>query len=309
MSISLQLVEVPPDEQVINRQVALPESGGTIGRAYDCTLQLPDFNRQLSRVHAEIAPAPGGGYQVTDRSTNGVIHNGKLLGRGQHQRLHDGDTLKLGSYMLLVSDMNSLFGESDDPFAEEAPAMAAEPEFDATGLNTEEQGWPLEEVAAAAADLTPEPQFSRDNVLADDRFGYDPFEDELEMRDEGPVMRNDVVTLDQPLDQPMGSDAQQQLNDGLKQLTLLIEQQRRLQAEPYGHEQLMDCLQRTLDRFLDELDPGQLEESFDDYISGWGSRDKKYWKLYRKQFSRKLERREFHRQFSALFVEELRGKK
>ncbi|WP_027858901.1 FHA domain-containing protein [Marinobacterium jannaschii] len=305
MSISLQLVEVPPDEQVINRQVALPESGGTIGRAYDCTLQLADFNRQLSRVHAEIAPAQGGGYQVTDRSTNGVHHNGKLLGRGQHQRLHDGDTLKLGSYLLLVSDMNSLFSETDDPFAEDQPAMASEPQFDTENLQAQESGWPLEEVAAAAADLTPEPQFSRENVLADDRFGYDPFEDELEMRDEGPVMRNDMVTLDQPV----SGDAQLQLNEGLKQLNLLIEQQRRLQAEPYGHEQLMDCLQRTLDRFLDELDPGQLEESFDDYISGWGSRDKKYWKLYRKQFSRKLERREFHRQFSALFVEELRGKK
>ncbi|MFC6670672.1 type VI secretion system-associated FHA domain protein [Marinobacterium aestuariivivens] len=70
----------------------------------------------------------------------------------------------------------------------------------------------------------------------------------------------------------------------------------------------MDCLQRTLDRFLDELSPVHLEEAFSDFCSGWGSRDKKYWRLYRKQFNRKLDRREFHHRFTALFVEELRGK-
>jgi type VI secretion system protein ImpI len=54
--------------------------------------------------------------------------------------------------------------------------------------------------------------------------------------------------------------------------------------------------------------PEYLEEMFNGYITGWGSRDKKYWQLYKKQFRRKLARREFHRQFESIFMEELRGK-
>lgn len=307
MSITLQLVEVPENEQVINRQVALPESGGTVGRAYDCTLQLPDFNRQLSRIHAEIVPSPKGGYQVTDRSTNGLFLNGKLLGKGQHQRINDGDTLKLGAYTLLISDMDALFAESDDPFADEQEVISQDPLFSSENIHVQESAWPLDDHDNGAINEAPAREFSAENVLADDQFGYDPFDDEIEMLSPGQTKRessNNVVTVDRPAE----LDGSQQLNDGLRQLQSLIEQQKRLQAEPFGHDQLMDCLQRTLDRFLEELHPDHLEDTFDDYISGWGGKEKKYWRLYRKQFKRKLDRKEFHRQFSALFVEELRGK-
>jgi hypothetical protein len=71
----------------------------------------------------------------------------------------------------------------------------------------------------------------------------------------------------------------------------------------------MECIDKAVDRFLEDLEPDHMEDVFNDYLTGWGNRDKKYWKLYRKNFIRKQERREFHRSFSALFLEELRGNK
>ncbi|GGB82385.1 hypothetical protein GCM10011352_05260 [Marinobacterium zhoushanense] len=301
MTINLQLVEVPANEQVINRQISLPANGGTIGRAYDCTLQLPDFNRQLSRVHAEIARDPHGGYQVTDHSTNGLQLNGQLLGRGRRVSIGDGDILKLGGYTLLISDMSSLFENRPEPEPEQ-PSGRREPTFDLNDLNADDLGWPLDEGSGQPAKPSSASNFSTENVMADDQFGPDPFEDDFEMLEPGAASRADVVTLEQ------SDNSQRVMKESLVKLTQLVEQQQRMQATPYGQDKLMECLQRTLDRFLEELSPTHLEEVFSDYTGGWGSKEKKYWRLYRKQFNRKLDRKEFHHRFTALFVEEMRGK-
>ncbi|MEH6470526.1 MAG: FHA domain-containing protein [Halopseudomonas sp.] len=303
MTISIQLVEVPANEQISNRQATLPAAGGTIGRAYNCTVQLPDFNRQLSRIHAEITPAPSGGYQVMDRSTNGLFLNGRLLGNSRHLPLNDGDILKLGDYQLLVSDMGSLFSNNNGAVAEPSPLEARkEPVFSMDNLNGDDQGWPMEDKEPSREQAAP--AFSAANVMADDQFGHDPFDDNLEMQPVATANQASVVDLDYS----PSSDGQQQVAESLVKLSQLMEQQQRQQVSPYGHDQLMDSLQRTLDRFLEELSPTHLEEVFGDYASGWGNKDKKYWRLYRKQFNRKQDRKEFHRQFSALFLEELRGK-
>ncbi|MEH6577998.1 MAG: FHA domain-containing protein [Amphritea sp.] len=305
MTISIQLVEVPENEQAINRQVSLPGGGGTIGRSYGCTLQLPDFNRQLSRVHAEITSDSQGRFQVVDLSTNGLFVNGTLLGKGHRKPLRDGDVLKLGGYVLLISDMVSLFADQPEPSVEMADAAGRrEPEFSMDSLNADDLGWP-DSGEAVAKPTTASDMFSKDNVLADDQLGYDPFDDEFEMKQPNMAVHGDIVSIEPS----SSSDVQQLMTDSLTQLNKLMEQQKQSQMEPFGHDQLMDCLQRTLDRFLVELSPEHLEDTFNDYISGWGAKDKKYWRLYRKQFNRKLERKEFHRQFSALFVEELRGKR
>jgi pSer/pThr/pTyr-binding forkhead associated (FHA) protein len=59
----------------------------------DCTIPLNDQN--VSRQHAEIAPARGA-YVVRDLgSTNGTMVNGTRI--GGEQRLSDGDILSFGS--------------------------------------------------------------------------------------------------------------------------------------------------------------------------------------------------------------------
>ena len=333
MSISLQLVELPENEQVNSRQLSLPDNGGTIGRSFDCTIQLPDFNRTLSRVHAEIVKHPKGSYQIIDRSVNGVYVNGQLLGKGARHFLADGDTIVMGAYTLLISDMESLFSEEEEP-----PTLEdVYTEVDAQNFSVESldigKTSKQENIAFNASEYFDSDNgdnseeanvFSKQNVLMDDEFGFDPFEEtdtdsELELKEEKvePMMNqdDDIVMVEEDsvsLRTPQTSnllDEQQVLSDSIVALSQMVEQQKLSLSSAIAHERLMECLDKTVDRFLEELEPEHLEDVFNDYLTGWGNRDKKYWKLYQKNFNRKQERREFHRSFAALFLEELRGNK
>ncbi|MCG6451125.1 FHA domain-containing protein, partial [Vibrio parahaemolyticus] len=161
----------------------LPVSGGTLGRSFECTIQLPDFQRTLSRVHADIQPHPKGGYQIIDRSTNGVFVNDVLVGKGESQRLSDGDRIVIGAYTLLVSDMDALFTrapQQSDGTETASQNGAADSLFAASSVLDDSQDTTfgfahLDEIQDEVQDETP---FSTENVLGDDLYGYDPFEDD-----------------------------------------------------------------------------------------------------------------------------------
>ena len=115
----------------------------TIGRGGDNDLVLPDPDRHLSKNHCAIT-FEGGGYAVTDTSTNGVFLDGaaERLPRGVPVGLAQGSVIRLGNYELTVTavaaDMRAApppaapshnplddpFGE--DPFAAPGP-QAADP--------------------------------------------------------------------------------------------------------------------------------------------------------------------------------------
>ena len=84
--------------------------GGTIGRSLESDWVLPDAQRYLSSRHASI-DYRSGSYYVIDTSTNGVFVNGaeQPVGRGNPQRLFDGDRIRLGEYELSVE----IEGEDD----------------------------------------------------------------------------------------------------------------------------------------------------------------------------------------------------
>lgn len=306
MTISIQLVEVPENEKVPSRQVILPANGGTIGRSYDCTLVLPDFERKLSRHHLKIDLSAKGRFQVTDMSVNGSSLNQQPLTRGIPQPVNDGDILKIGDYTLLLSDMVPFLTDSvESPEVEESSRR--EPVFSVDNLQIDEFTAPLDDLDEAVVAAPLEPDFSRENVMADDQFGHDPFDDDLELQQPEPRMRSAVVTLDD--DDISPARDMPQLNNSIRQLQQVLQQQQQMQMGMYGQDKLLDCLGATLDRFLDEFEPRQLEGMFNEYMSGWGNKDKKYWRLYKKQFSRRRDRKEFHQQFTAMFMEELRSKK
>ncbi|OUR74328.1 FHA domain-containing protein [Marinomonas sp. 42_23_T18] len=332
MSISLQLVELPENEQVNSRQLSLPDNGGTIGRSFDCTIQLPDFNRTLSRIHAEIVKHPKGSYQIIDRSVNGVYVNAQLLGKGARHFLADGDTIVMGAYTLLISDMASLFSEEEElPILDDVYSEVDAQSFSVDSLdigeksNKEGSTLNMGDYFDNASDSIAEEVslFSKKNVLADDEFGFDPFEDseddsdfEFELNEEKVEKRESqddgIVMLEETNVSLQSSnllDEQQVLRDSIMTLSQMVDQQKLGLSSAIAHERLMECLDKAVDRFLEDLEPNHLEDVFNDYLTGWGNRDKKYWKLYRKNFIRKQERREFHRSFSALFLEELRGNK
>ena len=75
--------------------------GGTVGRADTNQLVLPDPERTVSRVHAQIAWREG--YVLIDRGSNPVTVNGHSLDPGEEARLSDGDAIQVGGYVLRVS--------------------------------------------------------------------------------------------------------------------------------------------------------------------------------------------------------------
>lgn len=95
------------------------ELGGTIGRADTNQLILPDPERTISRVHAQVA-FRNGGFALVDRGSNPVLVNGRALGNGSEAPLKAGDEVQIGGYVLSVeaSAGAGSAGAPADPFAD-----------------------------------------------------------------------------------------------------------------------------------------------------------------------------------------------
>src|SRR5436190_12232740 len=78
------------------------ERGGAIGRADSNHLVLPDAERTVSRVHAQVV-FRNGQYYVVDHGSNPIAVNGRELGRGREQGIVPGDSLQIGGYLLSIS--------------------------------------------------------------------------------------------------------------------------------------------------------------------------------------------------------------
>lgn len=129
------------------------EAGGEIGRNAACAWPLPDETKTLSARHASIS-AVGGGFVITDTSTNGVYLNtvDAPLGRGVSAPLADGDLLYLGPYTIAVevvaeaADSRRRLGVGEGWMAVRPPGGEAPP-------------WPAgpEDLAAAVAPPSVDP--------------------------------------------------------------------------------------------------------------------------------------------------------
>ena len=95
------------------------ELGGTIGRADTNQLVLPDPDRAISRVHAQIVYR-NGSYAVVDRGSNPISVNGRPLGSGTEAMLKDGDQVMIGGYVLrcALRAAGTPAVSSSDPFAD-----------------------------------------------------------------------------------------------------------------------------------------------------------------------------------------------
>ncbi len=96
-----------------NLSVGFDELGGTIGRADTNQMVLPDPERGISRVHAQVV-FRSGSYALIGRGANQVIHNGKALAHGSEVTLADGDQIEIGSYCIAVSTRQT--ATKVDPF-------------------------------------------------------------------------------------------------------------------------------------------------------------------------------------------------
>lgn len=101
------------------------ETGGNIGRAENNQLVLPDPERTISRVHAQIVYRKGR-YAVVDRGSNPIAVNGRPLGNGQEALLNVGDEINIGGYAMRVEASAAAgVAAAVDPFADFAGLAAA----------------------------------------------------------------------------------------------------------------------------------------------------------------------------------------
>lgn len=78
--------------------------GGTIGRSDTNTMALPDPERLISRLQAEIWHA-NGSYMVRNVGTaNAIMHNDHRVAPGESAVLSSGDELQVGAYVLKVQE-------------------------------------------------------------------------------------------------------------------------------------------------------------------------------------------------------------
>lgn len=80
------------------RAISLKSRSVLLGRDPSATLQIE--SPIVSRRHATIDSSAGGGYVITDYSTNGVfVNNQRVAGKAQ---LKDGDIIKIGPFTLVL---------------------------------------------------------------------------------------------------------------------------------------------------------------------------------------------------------------
>jgi type VI secretion system FHA domain protein len=91
------------------------ELGGTIGRADNNQLVVPDPERSISRMHAKVV-FRAGQYAIVDNGSNPIAVNGSQVPLGREHPLRPGDQLQIGSYVLAVSQPAAAGARSSNPF-------------------------------------------------------------------------------------------------------------------------------------------------------------------------------------------------
>ncbi|WP_281647718.1 type VI secretion system-associated FHA domain protein TagH [Parendozoicomonas sp. Alg238-R29] len=97
----LEVIDGPVETNMVGHKKVFAKSGGSIGRADSNSWVLPDVERIVSSVHADIVFS-GDSYFVFDKSTNGTFINGSddSLGSGNKAQLNDGDIISVGHYQI-----------------------------------------------------------------------------------------------------------------------------------------------------------------------------------------------------------------
>lgn len=79
------------------------ERGGTIGRSDTNTLALPDPERRISRLQAEVSRSPDGWRLLNVGNANPIWHNNRPIPPGEGALLDENDELQIGTYALQVT--------------------------------------------------------------------------------------------------------------------------------------------------------------------------------------------------------------
>lgn len=292
MTLSVQLLQIPPTETVMKREFYLTGASFTIGRDFASDICLPDLSEAISSTHLVVGRTPSGIYTITDTSALGTAMNGQPLARGEPQLLKDGDILSFAGYRLL-------FGIVEKQYEENPVSHYPEIKFNVeTDMSDDAPLLPDQEIEEARPE--PDMGFSADEMDLDPDLMFDPFAEGPELRE--PPQPAPPVQTSAP--KPVFADPVEIMEMPHYQTAPAL-QNAHLRA-PLYREQVSTAMEQALERFLDELDPAVLQDDYDAYIPRLVSRQKRYWKIHARQFAKKKASGEFRRTFLALFAEEMR---
>ena len=102
--MTLTLLAVSLNDQPLSQPITahFDGRGGTIGRADHNTMALPDPERHISRLQAEVV-ASGEAFVIRNvGASNPIIVAGRTLARGDMAPLGHGDEVRIGGYLLQV---------------------------------------------------------------------------------------------------------------------------------------------------------------------------------------------------------------
>ena len=129
--MSLVLKGITLDEEPMSQPLMgrFDERGGTLGRSDDATLTLPDPERLISRIQAQVLHRDEHYWLENLSAASAVLHNGRPLSIGMRVILSEGDELKIGEYVLQAAfedeatSASILRGRTVVPPAQNAPSQ------------------------------------------------------------------------------------------------------------------------------------------------------------------------------------------
>ena len=174
----LRLVLRGPERLTAGLREKTIETGAVvIGRSAEADWVLSDPERIVSKRHCRIE-RQGGGFLLTDMSTNGVLVNGVPLEREASRMLVDKDVLTLGDAVIAVTI------ETEAPVAESGDGRAASPP--AIEDPFAEGPFGFDEMAAEAVKVAVLPDAAAENARGKVAVLQDWWISETASRDGGP---------------------------------------------------------------------------------------------------------------------------
>jgi predicted component of type VI protein secretion system len=324
MTLILQITEIPENESIKSRVVVLPPQGGTIGTAFDCTLQLPDRSQQIAPIQGRFRPSQQGMMLEPAASQLQIMVNNRPLVYGRPTRLEDGAVINIGGYTLLATESGKK-NKAPAAHASEQTEKPTEstPHFSAKGVFAEDpfgddpfDGMNADPFASSsepasfseestASPFTQSDQFfEEDNIPTiepEPRFVSEDEPEPAQRRSNNEYRQNKSVAR---LSDSEFIEATRQDDQKFGRLVSMIEESNARASQQQA--QLFKALDETLNAFLEEFSPEQLEEKFSDYYPSRFFRNKKhYWDMYQRDFQRRHSKNEYHRLFKAMLLDNL----
>ena len=346
MAITIQLTEIPQNEHVTNRVFSLPKQGGTFGSSFDCIIELPDRSGQVAATHGRFV-ADKSNMMIEALNGQKITINGTSLAPGRLFPIEDGSMIEVADYTMLVSQVKSIETEEDSDTYINTKIKDAHfsleginnDDFD-DNIKMKTSEHHINQGEQMSQEQEHQPHFMNNGVFVDDPFDEDPFKDEeisLKPEPDSPakvdtnnesqttqyitpefeeddtvVFENQSTHKQSTKEKHSNTVTNNSVNNSVNtsqidHLVRLLDTQ--IVSASEQQSKLFKALDKTLTTFIDEFSPEHLEDVYSDFGTPiFASKEKQYWRLYRKSFNRRLDKGEYHRLFKALLLENMQSK-